>query len=460
MKLNRRDFIKANAVAAAISAAGLPGASAVAATQKDEIRWDKAPCRYCGTGCGVLVGTQEGRVVATQGDPEAPVNRGLNCIKGYFLSKIMYGADRVKTPMLRMKDGNSTRTASSRRSPGSRPSTSWRKRPGRRSRRRGRNGLAMFGSGQWAVWDGIAAAKLMKAGFRTNNIDPNARHCMASAVAGFMRTFGIDEPMGCYDDIEHADAFVLWGSNMAEMHPILWTRVTDRKLSNKNVKVAVLSTFEHRSYELADIPIIFTPQTDLAILNFVAHYIIQTGKVNQAFVDKHVNFKKGATDIGYGLRPTHALEKNATSNGYPDADGKPKGDTGKSEAISFDDYKKFVSEYTAESVSKLTGVSVKDLKALAELYADPKIKVTSFWTMGFNQHTRGTWINNLVYNIHLLTGKISEPGNSPFSLTGQPSACGTAREVGTFSHRLPADLVVTNPEHRKIAEQLWSLPEG
>ena len=69
--------------------------------------------------------------------------------------------------------------------------------------------------------------------------------------------------------------------------------------------------------------------------------------------------------------------------------------------------------------------------------------------MGFNQHTRGIWANNLIYNMHLLTGKISEPGNSPFSLTGQPSACGTAREVGTFSHRLPADMVVTNPEHRE-----------
>ena len=80
--------------------------------------------------------------------------------------------------------------------------------------------------------------------------------------------------------------------------------------------------------------------------------------------------------------------------------------------------------------------------------------------MGFNQHTRGVWCNNLVYNIHLLTGKISEPGNSPFSLTGQPSACGTAREVGTFSHRLPADMVVTNKAHRDIAEQIWKLPEG
>ena len=80
--------------------------------------------------------------------------------------------------------------------------------------------------------------------------------------------------------------------------------------------------------------------------------------------------------------------------------------------------------------------------------------------MGFNQHTRGVWCNNLVYNLHLLTGKIAEPGNSPFSLTGQPSACGTAREVGTFSHRLPADMVVTNKEHRDKAEKIWKLPEG
>jgi len=460
VKLNRRDFIKANAAAAAISAAGLSAPGAAVAQGKDEIRWDKAACRFCGTGCGVLVGTQDGRVVATQGDPDAPVNRGLNCIKGYFLSKIMYGSDRLKTPLLRMKDGKYDKN-------GEFTPISWTKafdimeeKAKATMKAKGPNGLAMFGSGQWTIWEGYAASKLMKAGFRTNNLDPNARHCMASAVAGFMRTFGIDEPMGCYDDIEHADAFVLWGSNMAEMHPILWTRITDRKLSNKGVKVAVLSTFEHRSYELADIPMIFKPQTDLAILNYIANYIIQNGKVNQAFIDKNVNFKKSATDIGYGLRPTHALEKDATSNGYPGADGKPKGDTGKSDPITFDEFKKFVSEYTAEKVSKLSGVAEKDLKALAELYADPKVKIISFWTMGFNQHTRGTWANNLCYNIHLLTGKISEPGNSPFSLTGQPSACGTAREVGTFSHRLPADMVVTNPEHRKHTEELWGLPEG
>ncbi|HEU0151103.1 MAG TPA: nitrate reductase catalytic subunit NapA, partial [Bradyrhizobium sp.] len=120
----------------------------------------------------------------------------------------------------------------------------------------------------------------------------------------------------------------------------------------------------------------------------------------------------------------------------------------------------FVSDYTLEKAAEMSGVPLNRLEALAELYADPKTKVVSFWTMGFNQHTRGVWCNNLVYNIHLLTGKIAEAGNSPFSLTGQPSACGTAREVGTFSHRLPADMVVTNNEHRTKAEHIWLLPEG
>lgn len=316
---------------------------------------------------------------------------------------------------------------------------------------KGPTAVGMFGSGQWTIWEGYAALKLMKAGFRSNNLDPNARHCMASAAVGFMRTFGADEPMGCYDDIEVADAFVLWGSNMAEMHPILWTRVTDRRLSAPDVKVAVLSTFEHRSYELADLELTFTPQSDLAILNFIAHHIISTGRVNRSFVEKHTTFLRGNTDIGYGLRPEHPLQKAARNAGAA---------AGGSSPMTYDEFAQFVSTYDLDHTARLSGVPKNRLLALAELYADPKIKVMSFWTMGFNQHTRGVWCNHMVYNIHLLTGKIATPGNSPFSLTGQPSACGTAREVGTFAHRLPADMVVTNPKHRAQAEAIWKLPEG
>jgi nitrate reductase NapA len=283
---------------------------------------------------------------------------------------------------------------------------------------------------------------------------------MASAVAGFMRSFGIDEPMGCYDDIEHADVFVLWGSNMAEMHPILWSRLTDRRLTGKDVKIHVLSTFGHRSTELADNELIFKPQSDLAILNYICNHIIQNNAVNQDFVARNVNFKKGVTDIGYGLRPNHPLEKVAMNNGYPGEDGKPKGNPNNASPMTFDEFKAFVAEYTLDRTHELSGVPKENLEALARAYADPKTKVTSFWTMGFNQHTRGTWANNMIYNVHLLVGKISEPGNSPFSLTGQPSACGTAREVGTFAHRLPADMVVTNAKHREMSEKLWKLPAG
>ncbi|MBK7767464.1 MAG: nitrate reductase catalytic subunit NapA [Sulfuritalea sp.] len=465
MKLTRREFIKTNAIAAAATTAGMsiPGVALAAAPEgQDGVRWDKGVCRYCGTGCGVLVGVKDGRVVATQGDPDAPVNKGLNCVKGYFLSKIQYGKDRLTRPLLRMKDGKFDKN-------GEFAPISWdaafdimaeKVKATIKNPDQGPFGVSMFGSGQWTVWEGYAANKLMKAGFRSNSIDPNARHCMASAVFGFIRTFGADEPMGVYDDIEHADAFVLWGANMAEMHPILWSRVTNRRLTATHVKVNVLSTFTHRSCELADAELIFNPQSDLAILNYICNYIIQSGKVNKDFVAKHVNFHKGVTDIGYGLRPNHPLEQVAGNNGYPGADGKPKGNPMNSSPITFDEFAKFVSEYTLDKTHEISGVPKDKLEALAKTYADPKTKVTSFWTMGFNQHTRGTWVNNMIYNVHLLVGKISEPGNSPFSLTGQPSACGTAREVGTFAHRLPADMLVANPQHREFAEKTWKLPAG
>ncbi|MCU8001191.1 nitrate reductase catalytic subunit NapA [Shewanella sp. SM95] len=451
MSISRREFLKANAAVAAATAVGvtLPIKMVEAAEQADSIKWDKAPCRFCGVGCSVLVGTQAGKVVATKGDPESPVNRGLNCIKGYFLSKIMYGKDRLTTPLLRMKDGKYHKE-------GEFTPVSWDVAFDTMAAKwkhslatKGPTSVGMFGSGQWTIWEGYAASKLNKAGFLTNNIDPNARHCMASAVGGFMRTFGIDEPMGCYDDLEAADQFVLWGANMAEMHPILWARISDRRLSSPTCRVHVLSTFENRSFDLADNPMVFRPQSDLVILNYIANYIIKNKAVNTDFVTKHTKFALGVDDIGYGLRPEHPLEKKAKNPG-----------NGKSTPISFDEYAKFVSTYTLEYAAKMSGVEPEKLEILAKAYADPKVKIMSLWTMGINQHVRGVWANNMLYNIHLLTGKIATPGNSPFSLTGQPSACGTAREVGTFAHRLPADMEVTNDKHRAITEKLWQVPEG
>jgi nitrate reductase NapA len=176
VKLTRREFIKNNAIAAAASVAGvtLPMVAAKAQSADDGIRWDKAACRYCGTGCSVLMGVKDGKVVASQGDPDAPVNRGLNCIKGYFLPKILYGEDRLTQPLLRKTDGKFE-------------PVSWDEAFDVVAQKwkaalnaKGPSAVGMFGSDQWTVWEGFAASKFMKAGLRSNNLDPNARHCMAS----------------------------------------------------------------------------------------------------------------------------------------------------------------------------------------------------------------------------------------------------------------------------------------
>jgi nitrate reductase NapA len=490
MDVTRREFIKASAAAATATAAGitLPATTLAQAKQAEaDVQWDKAVCRFCGTGCGIMVGTREGRIVATKGDPDAPVNKGLNCIKGYFNGKIIYGKDRLTQPLMRMKDGKFDKQ-------GKFQAVSWERAFDEMATQfkktyseMGPHGVAIFGSGQYTIPEGYVSAKLMKAGFRSNNIDPNARHCMASAVVGFIQTFGIDEPAGNYDDIEHTDTVVTWGANMAECHPILWARVSDRRLSNANVRLVNLTTMSNQTSDIADTEIIFKPGTDLAIQNYLLREIIKRDAVNKEFVDKHCVFSTGPYDIGYGMRATDkycfeaekdiqakelkvTLDKNeAIAQRRKEGEVVEQKNTAKPVKhwlIGFEDFKKGVEPYTLDFVAQLSkGDPDEDLesykgklKQLADLYVDQNRKVVSFWTMGFNQHYRGSWVNEQMYAVHLLLGKQCMPGNGAFSLTGQPSACGTAREVGTFAHRLPADLVVNNPKHRAFSEKLWKLP--
>lgn len=433
---NRRSFIKKMAVLSAMTAAATMFPGILFAEEQEEglpdgnLNWKKAPCRFCGVGCGVLVGVENGKAVAVKGDPKSPVNKGLCCVKGYHSVMALYGKDRLTKPLVKqngryvetsMDDALDLIAAKMKETIND----------------HGKDAVSIYGSGQWTIPDGYVASKLFKGCIGTNNVEANARLCMASAVTGFMTSFGIDEPMGCYDDIDHADVFILWGNNMAEMHPVLFSRLLDQRMK-RGAKIIDFATRTTRTSMAADKSILFLPQTDLAVANAICYEIINNGWVNNEFVARYCNINKGLTDIGYGL------EDNFSFKDQP-------------EKIDFEAYKKFLEDYTSEKVEKYAGVSAKDIKYMASFYGDPNKKVMSLWCMGMNQHTRGTWINNLVYNIHLLTGKISTPGNSPFSLTGQPSACGTVREVGTLTHKLPHG-VVTNKEHREFAAKIWDVP--
>ncbi len=435
--ITRRLFLKkmAYASAAAAAASVLPGIVFAdweeLGTNTSDVVWKKAPCRFCGTGCGVLVGIAGGRAVAVKGDPKSPVNKGLLCVKGYHSVQAMYGKDRLKKALVR-RDGKLVEV------PMSEALDLIAAKMKETIDTKGPDGTAIYGSGQWTIPDGYVASKLMKGCIGTNNLEANARLCMASAVTGFLTSFGADEPMGCYEDMDYADAFVLWGNNMAEMHPVLFSRLLERRRTAKGTLIIDLATRTTRTSAAADKSILFRPQSDLAIANGICNLIIQNGWVNHDFVRKHVAFKRGKTNIGYGVEDTFKFKDEASPS-------------------DFEDFKAFVSEYTPEKVEEISGVPAADLRYLASIFADPRRKVVSYWCMGMNQHTRGTWINNLVYNIHLLVGKISQPGNGPFSLTGQPSACGTVREVGTLTHKLPHG-VVMNENDRKMAAEIWQVP--
>ncbi|KMP10636.1 nitrate reductase [Candidatus Nitromaritima sp. SCGC AAA799-A02] len=442
-KISRRNFLKQSSIIASTigSSVYLNPFMSYAGNPEKDLSWDKAPCRFCGTGCSVLVGVGDEKIVAVKGDPKSSVNQGTLCAKGYSLPFIQYGEDRLTRPLIRMKNGVYDKKGVLKQATWEQAFDLMAKKANQAIKDKGQDAVAMFGSGQWTIWEGYAALKLWKAGLRTNSLEVNARHCMASAVAGFMTTFGIDEPMGTYDDFNHADAFILWGANMAEMHPILYSKLANRLMTNKSSKIINLTVFSNRSSDLAEKEIIFKPQSDLAIANGIANLLIKAGKVNNDFIKKHTLFKSGKEKPGYGLEDKFKFKEEVKKE-------------------SFSSYKKYVSKYTPEYVEKISGVSSADLNMLAEIYGNPQTKVISLWTMGVNQHTRGTWMNNLINNLHLITGKICESGSQPYSLTGQPSACGTCREVGTFTHRLPADMVVKNPEHRKITEKIWKVPEG
>jgi nitrate reductase NapA len=386
----------------------------------DDLTWNKAPCRFCGTGCHVQVGVHDGRVVAVAGDKAADVNKGLLCVKGYHVGGILYGKDRLTKPLLR-KDGELVEIK-------------WDEAIDIVAKRiiKAPERFAFYGSGQWTIPEGYTAQKFMKGRLSNNHIDPNARLCMASAVTGFLATYGVDEPAGCYADLDECDVLITWGNNPAEMHPVLFSRVTDRRSRGEDVRIIDISTRRTRTTDAANEYLEMKPHGDVAIALGIMNQLIENDTYDKGFVNEHCAFRA-------------AEDETPTLQG---------------EAISEDEYRKRIAKYTPEYVEELSGVPADKIRMLGQLFGDREIRITSLWCMGMNQHTMGTAVNSLVHGVHLLSGHFGRPGDAPTSLTGQPSACGTVREVGTLAHALPGGRLVAKPEHRKQCEEMWNLPEG
>ena len=415
--LDRREFLEV------LAALGVTGAAAVAAWRALEWTlpaasadsWHRSVCRFCGTGCGIRVGMRDGAITDIRGD-ETAHNKGVICVKGSMLRALPLIPDRLTTPKIR----NNGRLVNA----------SWNDAMELVATRfrdaiatHGPDAVAFYGSGQLFTEESYTANKLFRVGIRTNNVDGNPRLCMASAAFGYTQVYGKDEPPGSYEDIDFADCIFLMGANPFECHPPIFERIQQRRRAHPDLSIICVDPRRTLTAERSTRHLAVTPGTDLLLLNAMAHVMVMDDLVDHAFIDAHVRFDDGKGVVDYAA------------------------------------FRQFLGSYSPEAVESRLGVPASMIREVAYRFAQSKGTV-SLWTMGVNQRTQGTFLNNMLNGLHLITGQICKPGATPFSLTGQPNACGGVRDTGSLAHALPNGRVVANPQHRADMEQLWKVPPG
>ena len=367
--------------------------------QKIPDRWVATTCGYCSVGCGMFLGVKDGRAVAVRGNVDHPVNLGKLCPKGLSEHHTLEAENRAQYPQLR-KNGKLTRV-------------SWDEaldtmvaKFRATQEKYGRDALGVISTGQLVTEEFYTLGKLVQLGLGTKNYDGNTTLCMASAVAGYKRSFGSDGPPGAYEDLRKADVIFLIGANIADNHPILCQHLE----ANPKKMLIVADPRVTKTAMMADLFLPLKPRSDIALLNGIAHVLIRTGMINGDYIEKHT--------------------------------------TG------FAELEKFVAQYTPTYVSQITGLSEDQILRTAYLYGSAKAAFIG-WTMGVNHSTQGAETVNAINNLALVTGKVGSEGASPFSITGQCNAMGT-REAG-FTSSLPGYRKFESAKDREELAAIWNI---
>jgi ferredoxin-nitrate reductase len=358
-------------------------------------------CPYCGTGCGLVVRAQRGRMTTIEGDPIHPVNHGRTCRKPLELAAAVHADDRATAPLWR--EDRDARFEEQ----------TWDEALGRLAGRLAAyrpDEIAFYVSGQLLTEDYYVANKLVKGFLGTNNLDSNSRLCMSSAVAGYKGAFGFDGPPPAYADLALTDCLLLLGSNAAACHPILWSRIRERQA--EGAFVICVDPRPTKTAREADLHLAVRPGTDLALLNAMLHTIERDGLLDEAFIERSTS--------GFAALSSVAAE------------------------------------WPPERAAEVCGVAASDIELAAHRFASAGAAM-ALWSMGANQSTVGTLKNRALINLCLASGQIGRPGAGPLSLTGQPNAMG-GRETGGLAHLLPGYRDVTIASDRAEIEAHWSTP--
>src|SRR5262245_52608374 len=244
------------------------------AAEKAADSWVATTCGYCSVGCGMYIGVKDGKAVSVRGNPNHPVNLGKLCPKGLAEHYTLSGQGRLTRPMLRGKPV-SWDTALD---------TMIQEFRGVQDKY-GPDALGVISTGQLVTEEFYTLGKLVQLGFGTSNYDGNTTLCMASAVAGYKRSFGSDGPPGAYEDLEKADVILLIGANIADNHPILCRRLT----KNKGATLIVADPRVTKTAMLADLYLPLKPRSDIALINGIMRILIRAGLIDHAYIERHTS---------------------------------------------------------------------------------------------------------------------------------------------------------------------------
>ncbi len=376
---------------------------------KKIVQWKYTTCGYCSTGCSIQVGLNEqGDAVSSRGVAGADVNRGKLCVKGIFEHELFKSSGRGDKPLVRDKIFNGyeeTDWDSALDTMGEKIQEIQKK--------YGRDSFAIVSTGQLLTEEFYTLGKLSRAVIGTNNYDGNTTLCMASAVSGYKRSFGSDGPPGCYDDFEHTECLIAWGSNLPEQHPIIYWRMQEAMENDPKQRKFPLIVVDPRVTMLAqkaDMHLAIKPGTDVVLLNALCHVILQEGLADNEYIEDH-------------------------TNGY-------------------EQFEQLVADYNPTMAAEITGIDEDTIRNVARLYAKANAAM-SIWTMGINQSTHGSDGVVGINNLNLITGNIGKEGGTSLSITGQCNAMGT-REWSSCSG-LPGYRLLENPEHRKEIADFWNV---
>jgi len=369
-------------------------------TRKHAETWVKSTCGYCSVGCGMELGVSKGKVVSVRGDRDHPVNLGKLCPKGLSEHYTIEAKDRARYPLLR-KNNELVRVGWDE------AVETMVERFRAAQIKYGPDSVGVISTGQLLTEEFYALGKLVQLGLGTRNYDGNTTLCMSTAVSGYKRSFGSDGPPGAYADLETADVILLIGANVAENHPILFTRLE----GNRGKTMIVADPRVTKTAMMADVYLPLKPRSDLALINAMLRIIINEDLYDKQYVEHYT--------------------------------------TG------FEELRASLESCTLEHAAKITGLTPELIHRTALLYGNAKAAFIG-WTMGVNHSTKGTETVNAINNLALITGNIGRAGASPFSITGQCNAMGT-REAG-FASGLPGYRKFESEVDRKELARLWNIP--